>query len=309
MSSGRERKTGLARATWYPLPGFDCELDSFELPHDSGGVTISVIKPEELRHLFSDYPVKGPADDQCLPKGRYFKLVYEGTGLSPEALLALGDLVVAALRLFKNGYVDAPVCSFSYEGGYGGGHSTPSRAATAWDQGISYCLAAEEVPAFASHWDAIRALYFSTLDWRGGCVLSAPMRRFMLSYDERPPEDIYLDRWMALEMLLDPGAKTPRDFFRRVRLSLLISGEPLERKRIYLDLAELADVRGGIVHRGQRMHFIDEALERLTEYVRRALVGYAAFAASTGRSELHGINNMLDDQILLGILDLPLNVK
>lgn len=297
------------RAVWYPLTGFECPRESLELPCELGNAEISLIARSELEEMFREYPVKGSGDEQLLPAGRHFKLVLESTTtcIPAQDLFEFGDLVVSALRLFRNGFVDAPVCSFRYAGGDGGGHSTPSRAATAWHQRKTYQLTAPDWDRFVVHWNAIRARYSSTLDWRGDCVLTAPMRRFILSYDERPFEDIFLDRWMALEMLLHPGAKSPKDFFRRLRLALLLSEDAAERQRIFLKLAELADVRGKIVHRGHRMHYADDTLGQLTEYLRRALVVYSEIADSTGRQELHEINNALDDRILLGALDLPLS--
>ena len=311
MSSTHGEEPGGVRAVWYPLTGFDCQCDALELTCELGRAEISLIVEDELEELFGDYPVKGPADDQLLPTGRHFKLVLESgdTRIPAEDLFKFGDLVVSALRLFRTGFVDAPVCSFRYAGGRGGGHSTPSSAATAWHHGKTYWLADLDWAEFSAHWDAIRARYSSTLDWRGDCVLADPMRRFMLSYDERPVEDIFLDRWIALELLLHPGAKSPKDFFRRMRLALLLSEDGVERKAIFGDLAKLADVRARIVHRGHRMHYKEDALGLLTEYLRRALVVYSEIADSTGRQELHEINNALDDRILRGALGLPMDLN
>lgn len=57
------------------------------------------------------------------------------------------------------------------------------------------------------------------------------------------------------------------------------------------------------------MHYKEDALGLLTEYLRRALVVYSEIADSTGRQELHEINNALDDRILRGALGLPMDLN
>lgn len=73
-------------------------------------------------------------------------------------------------------------------------------------------------------------------------------------------------------------------------------------------LPVLADLRARILHTGVQMRDSDPELDRLTMYLRRALLAYSAAAATMGRGKLHEVNNTLDSQITRGVLDLPLNV-
>ncbi|MBU0596067.1 hypothetical protein KJ567_05235, partial [Candidatus Bipolaricaulota bacterium] len=146
--------------------------------------------------------------------------------------------------------------------------------------------------------------YPKLMDIHSTRPLSSAMRRFTLSYDDRPGEDAFLDRWMALEMLPDPGGHKPKYLFRGFRLALVIEEDIRRRREIVEQMRTLANVRGEVVHGGARLHFMSEHLDDLTRYLRCALLSYAKLPHSSDYDEIAPLNDMLDGHLKKHLLKL-----
>ena len=265
-----------------PLYGLKGDFDSFKLDKN---IEIKRLSPQNYSQVVDLDIIE---NNLVKPDKKFWKLCYgiyirlegnEKVVTNPQEIFKIPKKVIECLRLFKSGFIHVGAV-YPYSTDLWNRKSLPPRIG-------------EEIPPdydipleiFSSEFDPINQLYsnYCKIPFEENAdslrYLSAAIRRFNSSYDDRFVEDKITNLTMTLEFLLTRG---PGDIQNKLSLrgALLLGNNDEEREYLWRLLRLCYDVRSDMVHGRKRKpnQILDktltdtELLQELEMVIRKTLL-------------------------------------
>lgn len=246
--------------TLAPIQNLDCEIEEIKLGQ---GLKIRKLIKKELEDLWSAVGHISHVDRDEILQLRFAvettcvkNKETNTTEPNPSELL---DMVVTALRLFKDGLVwpcfifSKPLSWLPHEGAWGVGGGIHSRGFRE-----KYFLAMEKAKNFELFWEKI-----CTLDLTKHSFLRVALDRFNHAYDKYADEDKLIDYLIAFEALYSEGAGDLR-YKIPTRIARLLKEVPKERMELSSFMKIIYNGRSSIVHG-------DEISEKIIKKIKERL--------------------------------------
>ena len=243
-----------------PIQNLDCEIEEIKLGQ---GLKIRKLSKKELEDLWSTIGHISHVDRDEILQLRFAveticvkKKETNTTEPNPSELL---DMVVTALRLFKDGLVwpcfifSKPLSWLPHEGAWVFGGGIDSRGFCE-----KYFLTSEEEKNFKSFW-----VKFCTFNRTKHSFLRVALNRFSYTYERTTPEDKLIDQMIAFEALYSEGAGDLR-YKIPTRIARLLKEDPKERIELSSFMKIIYDGRSSIVHG-------DEISEKIIKKIKERL--------------------------------------
>jgi len=212
--------------------------------------------------------------------------------LGDQDLLVPVDKAVAAMRLFKPGFISWSMYEVSSKSWLVGGLSGGALGGSGF-RGNNYVLNQSEVEDFSEFWHSFYGLNMGEYPF-----LETAIRWLNYSYRSNLADDKIISYLIAFEALYLSSINKPEDrgelrFRLSQRVALLLGKKVEERRLISKYMKRAYDLRSEVVHggkltnkvrfRGEDIH-IGIFLKNVEGYLRKSIVGYVNLAAEGGAS-------------------------